>query len=820
MRGRILKVIACLMTVVMVLSIAPLGGLADVELFSTTASAIDSRVENAVQRAIAIANDNSHGYSQSRRTGPDYDCSSLVYYAFSSAGFSLSPAWFNTRNMGDALKNAGFTELTNINLSNSNALQRGDILWKSGHTEIYIGSNQLVGAHSDYGSPQTGDQSGKEISVGRYYYKGNNGTTWTKVYRYGSSQGGYGEITVPVISTYKNYYHVGETAQITWTPSSSHTDFYQYWLVIRNKSINKTMFEGASGNNGDVNANSYNYKVPQKGEYTVTVYAVPYNNKGVRQREYTKTLYVDTESKTISDDEYHIISALGTDMTLDVSGTSKDNGANIQIWHNLWNPEQTFNIKHISNGCYTIIFKYSGKALDVGGGSTNIGANVQQYTYGGAPQQQWIIKPTSDGKWYNIVSVHTGYYLTVANNSAANGTNVEMRPANGSNSQKWKFSSASHIHSYSVRTTKNPTCVNNGIRTYTCSCGNSYTQSIPALGHSYNSYYTVDIPATCTHEGSQSFHCSRCNSTTGSVTIAKTEHTYSDWVATQQATETQAGVKVRQCTACGKYESRIIEKLKSTTTPISKCTFSTLKPVVYTGKAITPTVTVKNGKTTLKAGTHYTVSYKNNTKVGKATVTIKGVEKNGYTGTKTLTFNILPGVTKSIKATQSTSAIKLTWSKVAGATGYRVYRHNGKKWVKLADTKNTTYTVSKLKAGTNYKYAVKAYTTVGKAVYWSDSFAQLSTTTKPATPTIKIATGKKQATVSWNKITGATGYVVYYSTSKNGTYKKLATVKGASYTAKKLTTGKTYYFKVAAYKTVGKANIYSSYSSVKSVKVK
>ena len=45
--------------------------------------AIDSRVEKAVQIAVGIANDNSHGYSQTSRRGPDYDCASLVYYLWS-----------------------------------------------------------------------------------------------------------------------------------------------------------------------------------------------------------------------------------------------------------------------------------------------------------------------------------------------------------------------------------------------------------------------------------------------------------------------------------------------------------------------------------------------------------------------------------------------------------------------------------------------------------------------------------------------------------------------------------------------------------------
>ena len=106
--------------------------------------------------------------------------------------------------------------------------------------------------------------------------------------------------------------------------------------------------------------------------------------------------------------------------------------------------------------------------------------------------------------------------------------------------------------------------------------------------------------------------------------------------------------------------------------------------------------------------------------------------------------------------------------------------------------------------------------------YYSDTVA-LTTATKPGTPTLKVTAGTKSAKLTWNKQTGATGYVVYMATSKDGKYSKITTVKGnsnVSYTKKSLTTGKTYYFKIRAYKTVDKTNIYGSYISIKSVKVK
>ncbi|MCM1393188.1 MAG: fibronectin type III domain-containing protein, partial [Ruminococcus sp.] len=186
-------------------------------------------------------------------------------------------------------------------------------------------------------------------------------------------------------------------------------------------------------------------------------------------------------------------------------------------------------------------------------------------------------------------------------------------------------------------------------------------------------------------------------------------------------------------------------------------------------------------------------------------------------------FNIIPANVKNLKATQTTTSVKLTWSKASGATGYRVFKYDGKKWVKIADTKNTNYTISKLKAGTSYKYAVKAYTTVSKTTYWSSAYTQLSTATKPATPTLKATAGTKQATLSWNKISGATGYEIYMSTKKDSVYKKVTTIKKngtVKYTKKSLKKGTTYYFKVRAYKTVDGKTIYGAYSGVKSVKAK
>ena len=135
---------------------------------------------------VNIANDNSHGYSQYDRDRlVDFDCSSLVYYGLKNNGFNatqLGATPFTTRTEQAILKKQGFKEIA-IN-SDLSQLKKGDILWRDGHTEVYIGEGMTVGAHSasnggkSDGNP--GDQNGNEISVVSIA----QGNYWQYAYRY------------------------------------------------------------------------------------------------------------------------------------------------------------------------------------------------------------------------------------------------------------------------------------------------------------------------------------------------------------------------------------------------------------------------------------------------------------------------------------------------------------------------------------------------------------------------------------------------------------------------------------------------------------
>lgn len=121
-----------------------------------------------IQWAVDIANDESHGYSQCKRNGPDYDCSSLVYYSLLNSGYSqaeLGNNPFNTGNESKVLTGIGFVRYNYV----ESELQSGDILWKVGHTGMYVGDGQVVEAVQNENGKicggESGDQTGSEIVV-------------------------------------------------------------------------------------------------------------------------------------------------------------------------------------------------------------------------------------------------------------------------------------------------------------------------------------------------------------------------------------------------------------------------------------------------------------------------------------------------------------------------------------------------------------------------------------------------------------------------------------------------------------------------------
>lgn len=164
-----------------------------------------------------------------------------------------------------------------------------------------------------------------------------------------------------------------------------------------------------------------------------------------------------------------------------------------------------------------------------------------------------------------------------------------------------------------------------------------------------------------------------------------------------------------------------------------------------------------------------------------------------------------PGTPKITKATATQTSVKLTWSKAKKADGYRVYKYNGKKYVKIKTLKARTYTIKKLKANTTYRLKVKSYNKVkirkGKyRTYYSNLSKVRSIKTKKAdvlTP-VKISVSNQSAatgsavtfSATASEGTGQYTYQWYQKSIENTEFVKISNATSSTYSPQTGTTGK------------------------------
>ena len=132
-------------------------------------------IEKAITQMEAWAADNSHGYDQANRWGPDYDCSSAVISAWELAGVPVKTNGATyTGNMRGVFLRCGFEDVTaGVDLTTGEGLQRGDVLLNTKHhTAMYCGNGMEVEAsineNGGVTGGQPGDQTGREFLVRPY----------------------------------------------------------------------------------------------------------------------------------------------------------------------------------------------------------------------------------------------------------------------------------------------------------------------------------------------------------------------------------------------------------------------------------------------------------------------------------------------------------------------------------------------------------------------------------------------------------------------------------------------------------------------------
>ena len=181
-----------------------------------------------------------------------------------------------------------------------------------------------------------------------------------------------------------------------------------------------------------------------------------------------------------------------------------------------------------------------------------------------------------------------------------------------------------------------------------------------------------------------------------------------------------------------------------------------------------------------------------------------------------------PKITK-VEALSGTS-LKVTWTKVAGATGYILLRSTSKTgtYSKIKTTTATSFTDTGLTAGKAYYYKVQCYNLIGIGTWVSSDYSAIKAGVPLAKSAITGATGVSttQIKLTWKKVTGATGYQVFRSATASGTYKLIKTTTALSLTAGGMLHAKTYYFKVRPYKAFGTVKYYGPLSAYRVGKTK
>ncbi|MDR1221182.1 MAG: fibronectin type III domain-containing protein [Treponema sp.] len=168
----------------------------------------------------------------------------------------------------------------------------------------------------------------------------------------------------------------------------------------------------------------------------------------------------------------------------------------------------------------------------------------------------------------------------------------------------------------------------------------------------------------------------------------------------------------------------------------------------------------------------------------------------------------------------SSTSITISWNSSSGAGGYYIYRslsYNGV-YLKLTtdSVTGTSYTDTGLSADISYYYKIAAYNSDGESGMSSVYGAAAPLLSPPSSVTATATSSSGRITVSWGSVSNATRYYIYRSTSPAGDYQYQTYVDysyNPSYTDTGLSSGTTYYYKIAAYNNAGVGDMSSAYGS-------
>lgn len=341
--------------------------------------------------------------------------------------------------------------------------------------------------------------------------------------------------------------------------------------------------------------------------------------------------YYNSEARTIPDGKYIIASGLDNSYCIDIEGSSEEE-ANAILYKNEQHENQYFDVTYLEDGSYMIQASHSKKVLDVYDNGIYKGTTVKQYRYEGGENQKWFIRNVGNGNFY-IVSKLNNMYLDVSGSVANNNVDIITWAGHGKMGQQWKFIP---------------------VNTPDLTVDTSGSQVVFNWKNvEWADNYTVHIKDSNENDYSQR------NLKSNTCGVDLPEGTYTAYVDGSNSYFYKKGNEVTFY-----WDPRI---------DIAGCEIMVgAAYYAYDASPKIPSVTIKNGTTTLVEGTDYTIAYSNNTNAGTATATITGT--GSYTGTISRNFTINKA-NQTINTSISASTIQegTTAQVTAGGEGTKTY---------------------------------------------------------------------------------------------------------------------------------------------------
>ena len=473
------------------------------------------------------------------------------------------------------------------------------------------------------------------------------------------------------------------------------------------------------------------------------------------------------------------------------------------------------------NGVEKAIFYRDGYWYSISEGSSTTAFNINKYRYS-TNTNKVIYSGTA--KW---TTPSGAYYPGVYSSIYLNGNNLYFTTPDSLNKIDIISANASPTELLNIRTKYNSATGNN-----LYAFGEQYGKLVYFIADSPNikkavdssdstkyiknyDEYTLDIctshvwddgevvtEPTYTSTGTKKYTCKNCG-TTRTETIAKlgcTSHIWNEGEVITEPTYKTAGTKKFTCKNCDETRTEEIPKLECTShvwdngEVITKPTYKAEGTKKYICQNCGAT---KNDTIAKIVCTSH--RWDNGTVTKKATYTAAGIRK--YTckncgATKQTSIAKLNLTKVTVKTAQQTAAVKLTWNRSAGASGYKIYRRTAKGryvCIKTVKSGTTSYVDKTVKSGNRYYYCVKAYNGNVFSGYTETDILYIKA------PVVTVSKSAQGVKLSWKKSAGAKKYIVYRKTP-TGKYRavKTVTAKTLSWTDKTAKKGQTYYYIVKA----------------------